>query len=112
MNGRDDGSTKYFTIFGCQQRYDTNYIHLLQQPLFYRYRLTTLATPDAVYGDGLSASNHFISLTTLPSNKSFITKVKLGKAQKQNRPLPHWFRLKSDTKSAGTPSAETGATPN
>ncbi|SAL99981.1 hypothetical protein [Absidia glauca] len=33
-----------------------------------------------------------------PSNKSFITKVKLGKAQKQNRPLPHWFRLKSDTK--------------
>ncbi|KAG0182465.1 60S ribosomal protein L39 [Apophysomyces sp. BC1021] len=27
-----------------------------------------------------------------------LTKVKLGKAQKQNRPLPHWFRLKSDTK--------------
>ncbi|KAI7862376.1 60S ribosomal protein L39 [Phycomyces blakesleeanus] len=34
----------------------------------------------------------------MPSNKSFRTKVKLGKAQKQNRPLPHWFRLKTDTK--------------
>ncbi|KAI7900731.1 10 TM acyl transferase domain found in Cas1p-domain-containing protein [Cokeromyces recurvatus] len=33
-----------------------------------------------------------------PSQKSFITKVKLGKAKKQNRPLPHWFRMKSDTK--------------
>ncbi|CAO3643072.1 unnamed protein product [Mucor hiemalis] len=33
-----------------------------------------------------------------PSQKSFITKVKLGKAKKQNRPLPHWFRLKTDTK--------------
>ncbi|KAG0192982.1 60S ribosomal protein L39 [Apophysomyces sp. BC1034] len=33
-----------------------------------------------------------------PSQKTFRTKVKLGKAQKQNRPLPHWFRLKSDTK--------------
>ncbi|KAL7318179.1 60S ribosomal protein L39 [Mucor circinelloides] len=35
---------------------------------------------------------------TNPSQKSFITKVKLGKAKKQNRPLPHWFRLKTDTK--------------
>ncbi|RCH97443.1 60S ribosomal protein L39 [Rhizopus stolonifer] len=33
-----------------------------------------------------------------PSQKSFITKVKLGKAKKQNRPLPQWFRLKTDTK--------------
>ncbi|KAG1052884.1 hypothetical protein G6F43_005008 [Rhizopus delemar] len=38
------------------------------------------------------------SLIQMPSQKSFITKVKLGKAKKQNRPLPHWFRLKSDTK--------------
>ncbi|GAA5815989.1 hypothetical protein MFLAVUS_009508 [Mucor flavus] len=34
----------------------------------------------------------------MPSQKTFITKVKLGKAKKQNRPLPHWFRLKTDTK--------------
>ncbi|KAI7849419.1 60S ribosomal protein L39 [Circinella umbellata] len=34
----------------------------------------------------------------MPSNKSFRTKVKLGKKQKQNRPLPHWFRMKTDTK--------------
>ncbi|KAG1141921.1 hypothetical protein G6F37_000623 [Rhizopus arrhizus] len=38
------------------------------------------------------------SLIQMPSQKSFITKVKLGKAKKQNRPLPHWFRLKTDTK--------------
>ncbi|EPB82329.1 60S ribosomal protein L39 [Mucor circinelloides] len=39
-----------------------------------------------------------ISMMDDPSQKSFITKVKLGKAKKQNRPLPHWFRLKTDTK--------------
>ncbi|CDS12105.1 Putative 60S ribosomal protein L39 [Lichtheimia ramosa] len=39
------------------------------------------------------------SINTLdPSNKSFRTKVKLAKKQKQNRPLPHWFRMKADTK--------------
>ncbi|KAG2199379.1 hypothetical protein INT47_001561 [Mucor saturninus] len=37
-------------------------------------------------------------LISQPSQKTFITKVKLGKAKKQNRPLPHWFRLKTDTK--------------
>ncbi|KAL0084044.1 ribosomal L39 protein-domain-containing protein [Phycomyces blakesleeanus] len=40
----------------------------------------------------------FSNTVDMPSNKSFRTKVKLGKAQKQNRPLPHWFRLKTDTK--------------
>lgn len=33
-----------------------------------------------------------------PSNKTFRTKMKLAKALKQNRPIPQWFRLKSDTK--------------
>ncbi|KAJ3047106.1 60S ribosomal protein L39, partial [Rhizoclosmatium hyalinum] len=32
-----------------------------------------------------------------PSNKSFLIKRKLGKAQKQNRPIPNWFRFKTDT---------------
>ncbi|KAI9316260.1 60S ribosomal protein L39 [Dichotomocladium elegans] len=36
--------------------------------------------------------------TQKPSNKSFRTKVKLAKKSKQNRPLPHWFRMKTDTK--------------
>ncbi|KAF9584897.1 60S ribosomal protein L39 [Lunasporangiospora selenospora] len=33
-----------------------------------------------------------------PSNKSFIIKRKLGKKQKQNRPLPNWFRMRTDNK--------------
>ncbi|KAJ1793193.1 60S ribosomal protein L39 [Coemansia sp. RSA 1807] len=32
-----------------------------------------------------------------PSNKSFRTKRTLGKKAKQNRPMPHWFRMKSET---------------
>jgi large subunit ribosomal protein L39e len=30
------------------------------------------------------------------SHKSFRTKQKLAKAQKQNRPIPQWIRLKTD----------------
>ncbi|KAI9349132.1 ribosomal L39 protein-domain-containing protein [Obelidium mucronatum] len=33
-----------------------------------------------------------------PSNKTFKIKRILGKAQKQNRPIPNWFRFKTDTK--------------
>jgi large subunit ribosomal protein L39e len=38
------------------------------------------------------------SLFTLPqpSIKTFRTKVKLAKAQRQNRPLPQWIRMKTD----------------
>ncbi|CRK25497.1 hypothetical protein BN1723_013583 [Verticillium longisporum] len=32
---------------------------------------------------------------TMPSHKSFRTKVKLAKAQKQNRPIPQWVRLRT-----------------
>ncbi|KAM0617027.1 hypothetical protein ACHAQF_003600 [Verticillium nonalfalfae] len=31
----------------------------------------------------------------MPSHKSFRTKVKLAKAQKQNRPIPQWVRLRT-----------------
>ncbi len=31
-----------------------------------------------------------------PSQKTFRTKVKLAKKQRQNRPLPHWVRLRTD----------------
>ncbi|PWN25329.1 putative 60S ribosomal protein L39 [Jaminaea rosea] len=34
----------------------------------------------------------------MPSQKSFRTKSKLAKAQKQNRPIPGWFRMKTDNK--------------
>eukprot|EP00403_Amphidinium_massartii_P035862 CAMPEP_0178433572 /NCGR_PEP_ID=MMETSP0689_2-20121128/32975_1 /TAXON_ID=160604 /ORGANISM="Amphidinium massartii, Strain CS-259" /LENGTH=47 /DNA_ID= /DNA_START= /DNA_END= /DNA_ORIENTATION= len=30
--------------------------------------------------------------------KTFKLKMKLAKAMKSNRPLPQWFRMKSDTK--------------
>ncbi|WFD36495.1 60S ribosomal protein L39 [Malassezia cuniculi] len=33
-----------------------------------------------------------------PSQKSFRTKVTLAKAARQNRPIPNWFRLKTDNK--------------
>jgi large subunit ribosomal protein L39e len=35
-------------------------------------------------------------LTLRQSHKSFRTKQKLAKAQKQNRPIPQWIRLKTD----------------
>ncbi|KAI9290222.1 ribosomal L39 protein-domain-containing protein [Umbelopsis sp. AD052] len=31
----------------------------------------------------------------MPSNKSFKTKRILGKAQKQNRPIPQWIRMRT-----------------
>ncbi|KAI6000590.1 ribosomal L39 protein-domain-containing protein [Pisolithus albus] len=33
-----------------------------------------------------------------PSQKTFRTKRILAKAARQNRPIPQWFRLKTDTK--------------
>ncbi|KAF8453802.1 ribosomal L39 protein-domain-containing protein, partial [Terfezia claveryi] len=35
------------------------------------------------------------SIIKMPSHKSFRTKVKLAKAQKQNRPIPQWIRLRT-----------------
>ncbi|RKP27293.1 ribosomal protein L39e, partial [Syncephalis pseudoplumigaleata] len=32
-----------------------------------------------------------------PAQKSFMIKRKLGKKQKQNRPVPYWFRLRTDS---------------
>lgn len=33
-----------------------------------------------------------------PSQKSFRTKIALAKAAHRNRPVPNWFRLKTDNK--------------
>ncbi|EOA28252.1 hypothetical protein CARUB_v10024445mg, partial [Capsella rubella] len=32
----------------------------------------------------------------MPSHKSFMIKKKLGKKMRQNRPIPHWIRLRTD----------------
>ncbi|CAE6487688.1 unnamed protein product [Rhizoctonia solani] len=37
-------------------------------------------------------------LSIAPSQKTFRTKRILAKASRQNRPLPQWFRLKTDSK--------------
>ncbi|RMZ90769.1 hypothetical protein DV736_g2013, partial [Chaetothyriales sp. CBS 134916] len=37
----------------------------------------------------------------MPSQKSFRTKVKLAKAQKQNRPIPQWIRLRTGNTISG-----------
>ncbi|WZY86184.1 hypothetical protein YC2023_032568 [Brassica napus] len=34
--------------------------------------------------------------TEQPSHKSFMIKKKLAKKQRQNRPIPHWIRLRTD----------------
>lgn len=40
-------------------------------------------------------------LTAQPSQKTFIIKQKLAKKARQNRPIPQWFRLKTDSESLG-----------
>jgi len=40
-------------------------------------------------------SRHPIDKVKMPSHKSFRTKQKLAKAQKQNRPIPQWIRLRT-----------------
>lgn len=44
----------------------------------------------------ISACREHAVLTLRQSHKSFRTKQKLAKAQKQNRPIPQWIRLKTD----------------
>ncbi|KAL4589874.1 hypothetical protein LXL04_002785 [Taraxacum kok-saghyz] len=36
------------------------------------------------------------SSTTMPSHKSFMIKKKLAKKMRQNRPIPHWIRMRTD----------------
>ncbi|KAL4726524.1 60S ribosomal protein L39 [Fusarium chlamydosporum] len=45
---------------------------------------------------GLCSHNtRSLMLFLLQSHKSFRTKQKLAKAQKQNRPVPQWIRLRT-----------------
>ncbi|XP_039142279.1 60S ribosomal protein L39-2 [Dioscorea cayenensis subsp. rotundata] len=34
----------------------------------------------------------------MPSHKTFVIKKKLAKKMRQNRPIPHWIRLRTDNK--------------
>ncbi|KAJ9548385.1 hypothetical protein OSB04_020928 [Centaurea solstitialis] len=43
-----------------------------------------------------------------PSHKSFMIKKKLAKKMRQNRPIPHWIRMRTDN----TISAGIGAEPS
>ncbi|KAM7264516.1 hypothetical protein ACFE04_002199 [Oxalis oulophora] len=36
------------------------------------------------------------SAAKMPSHKSFMIKKKLGKKMRQNRPIPHWIRMRTD----------------
>ncbi|CAG8955272.1 hypothetical protein HYFRA_00011254 [Hymenoscyphus fraxineus] len=38
---------------------------------------------------------HTDEIFAIQSHKSFRTKVKLARAQKQNRPIPQWIRLRT-----------------
>merc|ERR1712046_424929 len=44
---------------------------------------------------GRQKERHLRQPVKMPSHKSFRTKVKLAKAQKQNRPIPQWIRLRT-----------------
>ncbi|CAL5874076.1 uncharacterized protein PFLUO_LOCUS8363 [Penicillium psychrofluorescens] len=55
-------------------------------------RTQTTRTPDNFF------PIHQLAIATpfkMPSHKSFRTKQKIAKAQRQNRPIPQWIRLRT-----------------
>ncbi|KAM7477174.1 hypothetical protein LguiB_024417 [Lonicera macranthoides] len=40
--------------------------------------------------------NHRKNFVNVPSHKTFIIKKKLAKKMRQNRPIPHWIRMRTD----------------
>ncbi|KAF2024931.1 hypothetical protein EK21DRAFT_117329 [Setomelanomma holmii] len=47
------------------------------------------------FNDNTFDIRHRRQAVTMPSHKSFRTKQKLARAQKQNRPIPQWIRLRT-----------------
>ncbi|EEF38862.1 ribosomal protein L39e, putative [Ricinus communis] len=37
-----------------------------------------------------------LQVAKMPSHKTFIIKKKLAKKMRQNRPIPHWIRMRTD----------------
>ncbi|CBI21094.3 unnamed protein product, partial [Vitis vinifera] len=54
---------------------------------FLGFSPTSLSSPD------LAAD---LSTAKMPSHKTFIIKKKLAKKMRQNRPIPHWIRMRTD----------------
>jgi large subunit ribosomal protein L39e len=65
-------------------------LHPRCDPIYGKLNHTTCITPS------LRTQSDQSPLTTCPqSHKSFRTKQKLARAQKQNRPIPQWIRLRT-----------------
>ncbi|GER50102.1 60S ribosomal protein L39 [Striga asiatica] len=58
----------------------------------HRKSSTSRLLPPQEFNHGSSTSLSVL----LPSHKTFIIKKKLAKKQRQNRPIPHWIRLRTD----------------
>uniref|UniRef100_F6H3U8 60S ribosomal protein L39 n=1 Tax=Vitis vinifera TaxID=29760 RepID=F6H3U8_VITVI len=48
-----------------------------------------------MHGQHTTFTNQFY-LDFKPSHKTFIIKKKLAKKMRQNRPIPHWIRMRTD----------------
>ncbi|URE02022.1 60S ribosomal protein [Musa troglodytarum] len=46
--------------------------------------------------DGFIERNGCMELLAQPSHKTFRIKKKLAKKMRQNRPIPHWIRMRTD----------------
>nr|POE71302.1 60s ribosomal protein l39-3 [Quercus suber] len=60
------------------------------------------------YGDVSAVAETAYHQIRKPSHKTFMIKKKLAKKMRQNRPIPHWIRMRTDN----TISAGTGAVPS
>lgn len=56
----------------------------------------SLDHPRGVWIDKCKVAKLIIPFSNQQSHKSFRTKQKLAKAQKQNRPIPQWIRLRTN----------------
>ncbi|KAL5772792.1 hypothetical protein ACOSQ2_012716 [Xanthoceras sorbifolium] len=43
-----------------------------------------------------AAASSSVPTAKMPSHKTFIIKKKLAKKMRQNRPIPHWIRMRTD----------------
>ena len=66
----------------------TQHIHLLQPASRGLWLIWKHLSPESIVQ----------SAGKMGANKTFTLKMKLAKKIKQNRPLPQWFRMKTDTK--------------